>query len=78
MAICAICKAEHPEETMTDFDYLTPSGEHKTELACQGCTDDMQSAGQQEREQLEQMMQVTREMAADAGDKNLEGQWIRW
>lgn len=25
-----------------------------------------------------QMRQVTREMAIDAGDRNLEGQWIRW
>jgi len=24
------------------------------------------------------MMQVTREMAIDAGDRSLEGQWIKW
>lgn len=25
-----------------------------------------------------QMMQITRDMAIDAGDRSLEGQWTRW
>ena len=26
----------------------------------------------------EQMVQITRDMAIDAGDRSLEGQWIKW
>lgn len=33
---------------------------------------------QQCREESERYMQVTREMARDAGDLSLEGQWIQW
>lgn len=72
--ICDICKAEAPKEAMADFDYLTPNGEHQTGLACPMCDDAMK----QEREERESMMQVTKEMAIDAGDCKLEGQWIKW
>lgn len=74
MAICVICKTEAPEEAMTDFDYLSPSGEHKTGLACPMCDDTMK----QERDERESMVQVTKEMAIDSGDRKLEGQWIHW
>lgn len=32
----------------------------------------------QEAEQSQTMMQVTREMAMDAGDRSMEGAWIEW
>lgn len=32
----------------------------------------------QEEDDGSDMYQVTREMAIDAGDRSLEGQWIRW
>ena len=31
-----------------------------------------------QEEERESMMQVTREMAIDAGDRRLEGTWVNW
>lgn len=33
---------------------------------------------QQEADNRRQMVQVTRDMAIDAGDRSLEGEWIEW
>lgn len=31
-----------------------------------------------EREERREWVQVTRDMAIDAGDRNLEGEWVKW
>lgn len=44
---------------------------------CEECIIFEQECAAQEQEG-DKMVQVTREMAIDAGDRSLEGQWIRW
>ncbi len=45
---------------------------------CQREYDDFCEYLHAEEVQEEQSYQVTKEMAIDAGDRKLEGQWIRW
>jgi hypothetical protein len=71
LVVCAFCKQEMQESAMTDVDDLEPNGDHKTLLVCPMCIDAM-------RPVHENMMQVTREMACDAGDRGMEGSWIKW
>lgn len=64
MPICKVCKREVLPE---DF-------EEEIEM----CTECIAYGQDIERENQRQMVQVQRDMAIDAGDRSLEGQWIEW
>ena len=80
--------AEHNESAIPD-----PSGEVGGYTYCSTCeremseqdmaTDEMcgecyMQHEEWQREQEEDWVQVTRDMAIDAYDRSLEGQWIQW
>lgn len=73
MVICDICNDSYENEAMVDIDSLTASGVHFVLCVCPMCHE-----GIIEQRNNEKIVQVTKEMASDAGDKNLEGQWIKW
>lgn len=73
MVICDICTDSYEDEMMADVDTLSCRGDHGTLRVCPICHD-----GIMEQRKQENMMQVTREMAIDAGDRTLEGKWIEW
>ena len=64
MAICKECKKE-----------VSPEDFEKEIETCIECIIYIQEA---ECESQRQMVQVTRDMAIDAGDRSLEGQWVEW
>ena len=64
MPICKECKRE-----------VSPEDFEEESEACIECSIYIQEA---ERESQRQMVQITRDMAIDAGDRNLEGQWVKW
>lgn len=64
MQKCSECERETKPE---DFDELAGR-----------CNDCFNAAQEAENERQSRLVQVTREMAIDAGDRNLEGQWIEW
>ena len=64
MPICKECKKEVLPE---DF-----------EEEIETCIECIIYAQEAENEQQNRLVQVTREMAIDAGDRSLEGQWIEW
>lgn len=63
LRICGCCKKEFKNEE--DIEYIKHTG------VCMSC---LYYLDEQRRE--DNMMQITRDMALDAGDPSLEGQWI--
>lgn len=62
--LCPECKRETKPEDFDEFAGM-----------CNECSNAIQEA---ENERQSRLVQVTHEMAIDAGDKRLEGQWIEW
>lgn len=45
-------------------------------VVCYACLEYLKE--QKQDDERNRMMQITKEMAIDAGDRNLEGKWVMW
>jgi len=76
LSVCERCGLKDvPKDAMSCISEFDKNGYKVDIQVCPMCFDQIR---EQEYEQAEEYMVVTREMAIDAGDRTLEGTKIKW